>query len=75
MGLYIESRINGARLFFSCSGDGNGRSWLSRGSLGDYWSSTFFSARNARYLSFNSGGVHPQSYYYRYYGFALRPVQ
>jgi hypothetical protein len=75
VGLYIESKLNGARLFFSCSGYGNGRSWLSRGALGFYWSSTFNSARRARYLYFNSGGVDPQNSHYRCYGFALRPVQ
>ena len=75
MGLYIQSKLNGARLFFSCSGFGNGRSWNSRGSNGYYWSSTWYSARNARYLYFYSGGVYPQNGYNRYYGFALRPVQ
>ena len=75
MGLYIESRINGARLFFSCSGYGNGRSWNNRGSSGNYWSSTWHSARNARNLVFYSGGVNPQGNNVRYYGFALRPVQ
>ena len=75
MGLYLESRINGARLFFSCSGNGNGRSWNNRGANGNYWSSTFNSARNARNLNFNSGGVNPQNNNNRYNGFALRPVQ
>ena len=75
VGLYLESTINGARLFFSCSGNGNGRSWDNRGSFGYYWSSTWGSARLARSLSFYSGGVYPQSNYYRYLGFALRPVQ
>ena len=75
IGLYLESKINGARLFFSCSGYGDGRSWYSRGSNGRYWSSTWNSARNARYLNFSSGGVNPQNDYNRCYGFALRPVQ
>ena len=75
MGLYIESKINGARLFFSCSGGGSGRSWDVRGSFGYYWSSTFSSARLARSLSFYSGGVNPQFSNNRYFGFALRPVQ
>ena len=76
MGLYLESRINGARLFFSCSGYGGSRSWVSRGSYGYYWSSTWYSARNARSLNFfYSGGVYPQNNNFRYYGFALRPVQ
>jgi hypothetical protein len=75
MGLYLESRINGARLFFSCSGVGDGRSWILRGSLGNYWSSSFSSARYARRLSFSSGGVSPQYNGNRYGGFAVRPVQ
>ena len=75
LGLYLESTINGARLFFSCSGYGNGSSWDRRGSNGSYWSSSFRSARYARYLSFGSGGVDPQHNNNRYYGFALRPVQ
>ena len=76
VGLYLESKINGARLFFSCSGFGNGRTWNYRGSYGNYWSSTWYSARYARRLFFFSGGVNPQNYYLsRYGGFALRPVQ
>ena len=75
MGLYLESRINGARLFFSCSGYGGGRSWSGRGARGYYWSSTWVSARSARYLNFSSGGVNPASVSNRYGGFAVRPVQ
>ena len=75
LGLYIQSTINGARLFFSCSGIGNGRTRNNRGSHGFYWSSTWNSARYARSLRFSSGGVNPQSSNYRYLGFALRPVQ
>ena len=75
MGLYIQSKLNGARLFFSCSGYGNGRSWSNRVARGYYWSSTWHSARDARTLNFYSGGVYPQNYNNRYFGFALRPVQ
>ena len=74
-GLYLQSKINGNRLFFACSGLGNGASWNYRGSLGNYWSASFNSARFAGYLSFDSSGVFPQNNYYRYYGFAVRPVQ
>lgn len=73
-GIYIESTVTGNRLFFSCSGNGYGRSWSGRGSYSDYWSSTWVSARNARNLLFYSGGVSPQSLNSRFNGFALRPV-
>lgn len=74
-GLYLRSRTNGNRLFFACSGYGYGMSWSYRGGIGYYWSSSFLSARYARYLVFYSGGVNPQSSGHRYGGFAVRPVQ
>ena len=75
VGIWIQSKINGARLFFSCSGYGGGTSRNYRGSYGSYWSSTWNSARYARYLFFNSGGVNPQYYNVRCRGFAVRAVQ
>ena len=75
VGLYLQSKINGARLFFSCSGYGYGSSWFNRASGGYYWSSTFNSSRHARGLSFSSGGVSPQGNSNRYNGFAVRAVQ
>ena len=75
VGLYLQSKTNGNRLFFACSGRGYGTSWGNRGSYGDYWSASFDSARSARNLSFSSGGVIPQDNYGRCLGFAVRPVQ
>lgn len=75
VGIYIQSTINGARLFFSASGNGAGPSRYGRGSNGYYWSATFYSSRNARNLYFGSGGVYPQDNSNRYYGFAVRAVQ
>ncbi|MBO4382245.1 MAG: hypothetical protein IKV77_12985 [Alistipes sp.] len=75
VGLWIQSKINGKRLFFAASGYGNGSSWSSRGSNGNYWSASFYSARYARGLDFDSGGVHPQYNVSRYNGFAVRAVQ
>lgn len=74
LGLYLESKINGVRLFFPCSGSGNGRSWNGRGSNGNYWSLTWVSPRDARLLLYYSGGVFPQISDNRHYGFAIRPI-
>jgi hypothetical protein len=74
-GLYLRSKINGNRLFFPASGGGSGRPWDSRTCYGYFWSSTFYSARNARRLYFYSSGVSPQGNFGRYDGFAVRPVQ
>jgi len=75
VGLYLQSRTNGNRLFFSASGVGGGSSWNNRGAYGYYWSSSFDSSRSARFLGFSGGGVNPQNNYNRYYGFAVRAVQ
>lgn len=76
LGLYIQSKINGARLFFSCSGYGAGTTWSKRASGGNYWSGAFYSARYARFLGFNSGGVRPSvNDGSRYIGYAVRAVQ
>lgn len=74
MGLFLESKINGARLFLSCSGYGSGRSLSGRGLSGYYWSLTWNSDRDARRMVFYSGGASPQDSGNRYYGFALRPI-
>ena len=75
VGLFLKSKVNGNRLFFPCSGYGFGTSWNFHVSHGNYWSSSLFSATNGRFLDFNSGGVYPQNYNYRFHGFAGRAVQ
>lgn len=74
-GIWIQSKINGNRLFFPCAGTGNGTSWEYRGSRGYYWSASFYNARRAWDLSFNQAGVNPQYFEPRYCGFAIRPVR
>lgn len=74
-GMQFTSKINGNYIFLPCSGSGNGSSWSNRGSYGNYWSGSLYSATNGRDLGFRSGGVRPQNGSYRFYGFAVRPVQ
>lgn len=74
-GILLESKINGARLFLPCSGIGGGTSWDLRGSGGFYLSSSLYSSTYGRVLDFSSGGVSPQSYGARFYGYPVRPVQ
>ena len=75
LGLYLQSKANGNRLFFSASGLGAGSSWSGRGANGYYWSASFYSSRVARSLYFVSGGVNPQGDNGRCNGFAVRAVQ
>ena len=75
VGIYLKSKINGKRLFFPCSGNGYGSSWYNRGSIGNYWSSSLYSAAYGRHLYFYSGGVSPQGNGNRFDGFAGRAVQ
>ncbi|UKK61072.1 fibrobacter succinogenes major paralogous domain-containing protein [Prevotella communis] len=74
-GYLVTSKINGNSIFFACAGYCYGASLYLRGSYGYYWSSTYYSATNARYLSFSSSSVSPQSYSSRRYGFSVRAVQ
>lgn len=62
-------------IFFPACGFGYGTSWNNRGANGNYWSSSWNSARNARNLNFNPSGVNPQNTNNRFFGFAVRPVQ
>ena len=73
-GRKVTSKINGKSVFFPAAGYYNGTSLNSRGSSGDYWSSSWISATNARSLSFGSSGVSPQGSDSRRYGFSLRGV-
>lgn len=75
VGLYLQSKNNGNRLFFSASGYGAGSSWSKRGVYGGYWSASFNSSRDARCLFFRGGGVYPQNDSSRCDGFAVRAVQ
>lgn len=74
-GYLVTSKINGNSIFFACSGYGYGTSWRNRGTYGYYWSGSLHSTTYGRNLSFYSGGVSPQNYNDRFYGFAVRPVQ
>ncbi len=75
VGLRLRSKINGNVIFFPASGFGYGTTWYNRGSYGSFWSSSWNSARLARYLFFSPSGVLPQYSYSRCRGFAVRPVQ
>ena len=74
VGIYLQSTINGARLFFACSGYGSSTARNNSGSRGLYWSSKWSDARYAQSLSFFNGGVTPQGGNYKYRGCAVRPV-
>ena len=74
VGIYLQSKINGAKLFFSCSGGGGGVSWIGRGSYGFCWSSSFGNSRNASGLYFYLGGVNGSYLSNRNAGYAIRPV-
>ena len=62
-------------IFLPCAGIGDGTSLNGAGSYGLYWSSVpnsdYYYARRLGFYS----GYHGTGYYYRYYGFSVRPVQ
>lgn len=73
-GIWIQSKINGNRLFFACSGEGTNTVWFGRASGGYYWSASIGGITNAFSLLF-SANVNPQYNLQRYRGLAVRPVR
>ena len=78
-GYVVRGRGNYASfsIFLPCAGYGIGSSLGHAGSTGAYWASVPYSHYNdseAWDIGFNSGS-HAASYYYRYYGQSVRPVQ
>ena len=61
-------------VFLPAAGSRNGTSVRYVCSYGHYWSSSYSSSNGACYLDFWSGGVNPNNYNYRYYGFSVRLV-
>lgn len=77
VGIYLESNRTHNRLFFACSGLGNGLNWVSPGTIGRYHSNycNSSSSRNAGALVFYAGGVAPQNIASaRYFGLPIRAV-
>ena len=74
-GRRFTSRINGNSIFFPASGYRDGTGLYRRGSGGDYWSASLYSQTSSYYLYFDSGGVNPAGYSYRFDGFSVRAVQ
>jgi len=80
-GMLFTSIHNGNSIFLPAAGyswfddDEYGTTLYCRGSLGYYWSSSYFSATLAYYLRFDSSGVSPQYYSGRRGGFTVRAVQ
>lgn len=76
VGLYLESKINGNRLFFPCSGVGSSTSRYYMGVDGFYWLSTYNNAWDGTMLYITNTGVYPNyKDLGRYYGCAIRAVQ
>lgn len=75
VGIWMQSKINGNRLFFACAGVGSGNAaWASRGVSSYCWSASFRSDREAVCLSIGADRVYVR-YMNRCYGFPIRPVR
>lgn len=76
VGIWIQSRINGNRLFFACTGMGSSNSaWNYVAERGYYWSASFFSDLYASVLKILSDSLEPQYNLVRSRGLPIRPVR
>lgn len=73
-GLYLKSKINGARLFFACCGFGSGTTLGGYFSFGNYWSSTWVNERSVKRMYIGTSDVNPNANSDRYNGYPVRPV-
>jgi uncharacterized protein (TIGR02145 family) len=71
---FMKKTDHSVFVFFPAAGNYNGTSLGNRGSSGNYWSSSWISATDARFLFFDSSGVNPQGGGSRRIGFSLRGV-
>ena len=72
---FMKKTDHSVYVFFPAAGCGYGASLYYRGSIGHYWSGSWYSADLAYYLYFNSSSVVPQRNSDRYYGYSVRAVQ
>ena len=72
---FMKKTDHSVYVFFPAAGYGYGTSLYYRGSYGDYWSGSWYSADNAYLLYFGSSSVNPQSSSGRYSGYSVRAVQ
>lgn len=75
LGLYMQSKINGNRIFLSCSGNGDRSALTNSSYAGEYWSDAQNSQRFGRALYFNNTSVVFQAGTYKHYGMPIRPVR
>ena len=71
---FMKKTDHSVYVFFPAAGYGLGASVGYVGSIGRYWSSSWYSADNAFYMSFLSSSVNPQYSGNRYRGFPVRAV-
>lgn len=59
IGLYLQSKTNGNRLFLPCSGYATGTRWNKETNYatGDYWTKNYTSDRDAHLLAFRPDGI------------------
>lgn len=76
VGLYLQSKHNGNRIFFPCTGYGYDTAWGLRGSNGFYWSSNIREGQPtwSRCLGFSSSGIQENGTAERRNGLAVRAV-
>ena len=73
-GCKVTSKTNGNSIFIPAAGHRNSTTFYSKGSSGDYWSSSLGGATNNAYYSRFYNGYSGYSYDGRYLGHCVRPV-
>lgn len=74
-GTYLQSKINGNRLFIPCCGYGELSALRAKSANSNLWTTDIYNERDAYYCVSGSGGVRINTWYMRNTGFNIRPVR
>lgn len=73
-GIRLRSRLNGAIIFFPCTGFSENLSILQKTTQGAYWARSLSDADSGYALGFSSSVIQTAGVYKRFRGIAVRPV-
>lgn len=75
VGIYLQSKINAAKIFFPATGGGQNYVLINRGVGGYYWSSNYSSEPYSFHIWFNASRYSAPDITRRFWGYAIRPVR
>lgn len=76
LGVYLQSKINGKRLFFAASGNASGENWNLRNEVGFYWTNTVdgSTSQEKSFCFYSYTQIHERDASSRHLGMPIRAI-